>query len=92
MRDKRRARRVIARPYAMRGNKGNGQDENETMLTVATSSDPKSVAGSIAHCIRDGVAPVVVAGSAASINQALKSFIIARQYLNKEDTDCRAGG
>lgn len=65
-------------------------DDNCPILTVARTSDPKSVAGSIAHCIRDESNPILLAGCPASINQAVKAVIIARQYLCKENMDCRA--
>lgn len=58
-------------------------------IKVSSQSNPKAVAGKIAHMTRDesASAPCVLCIGAASINQAVKSICIARQYLERDGID-----
>lgn len=57
------------------------------MLKVGPASDSKKVAGMIAHVTREqGGPPIILAGGAASINQAVKAIAIAKQYLAEEES------
>lgn len=54
---------------------------------VRADSDVHQTAGYIAAGVRSCTPPVVVADSAASGNQAMKSLAVTRSYLEKEDLD-----
>eukprot|EP00656_Telonema_subtile_P000284 TRINITY_DN10144_c0_g1_i3.p1 TRINITY_DN10144_c0_g1~~TRINITY_DN10144_c0_g1_i3.p1 ORF type:complete len:212 (-),score=29.73 TRINITY_DN10144_c0_g1_i3:83-718(-) len=57
------------------------------VLKVSAGSDPKSVAGAIAHTVREaGAPPTLLAAGPSSINQAIKAVAIARDYL-ADDTE-----
>jgi len=56
-------------------------------LRVAASSEPTVVAGSIAGKVRSGDRVSVVCLGAASVNQTIKSIIIARRYLARDAID-----
>lgn len=57
------------------------------MLKVGPASDAKKVAGMIAHVTREqGGPPIILAGGAASVNQAVKAVAIATQYLAEEES------
>lgn len=57
------------------------------LLRSAASSEPRKLGGSIAHRIRDGVCPAVMAVGMNSVNQALKGVVTARRYLAHEGRD-----
>jgi stage V sporulation protein S len=59
------------------------------VLSVASNSLVKQVAGSIAHTSREGEAPVLSAVGPASVNQAVKAVAIARKYLESNQIDLR---
>lgn len=56
-------------------------------IKVSHASKPKAVAGKIAHSSRNGDPPATLCIGAASINQAVKSICIARQYLVNDNVD-----
>jgi len=56
-------------------------------LRVAAGSEPNVVAGSIAGKVRSGDRVSIVCLGAASINQTVKSIIIARRYLARDAID-----
>eukprot|EP00308_Calcidiscus_leptoporus_P009524 CAMPEP_0119369938 /NCGR_PEP_ID=MMETSP1334-20130426/16380_1 /TAXON_ID=127549 /ORGANISM="Calcidiscus leptoporus, Strain RCC1130" /LENGTH=237 /DNA_ID=CAMNT_0007386887 /DNA_START=15 /DNA_END=728 /DNA_ORIENTATION=- len=60
-------------------------------LKVGKETDAKSLAGAIANCTREGSRVELTAIGAASVNQAIKSIAIARQYVEEEAIDlcCR---
>lgn len=60
-------------------------------LKVGNQTDPKSLAGAIASCTREGLRIELTAIGAGSVNQAVKSIAIARQYVEEEAIDlcCR---
>ncbi|WP_105615944.1 stage V sporulation protein S [Vallitalea okinawensis] len=51
------------------------------VLKVATNSNPNSVAGALANCIREDGAAELQAIGAGALNQAIKAVIIARGYV-----------
>lgn len=51
---------------------------------VAGTSDVRGVAGAIAHNVRDGSAPTLMAMGPRSVNQAVKAIAVARSYLAEE--------
>eukprot|EP00983_Pelagomonas_calceolata_P081413 1155565-Pelagomonas_calceolata.AAC.4 len=51
---------------------------------VSAASQPKGVAGKLAHSARESEPPATLCIGAASINQAVKSICIARQYLTRD--------
>jgi stage V sporulation protein S len=57
------------------------------MLKVSARSDPKKVAGSIAHTCRQGEAPTIVGTGSHSVNQGIKAIAIARGFLEEEKID-----
>jgi len=59
----------------------------ETSLRVATSSEPKKVAGAIANIVRSGSPAIVTAVGAAAINQTVKSIAVARMYVGDDGID-----
>jgi len=61
-------------------------DENSE-LRVAQNSEPSVVAGSIAGKIRSGDRVSIVCLGAGSVNQTVKSVIVARKYLAKDAID-----
>eukprot|EP00051_Salpingoeca_urceolata_P015760 m.205882 g.205882 ORF g.205882 m.205882 type:complete len:237 (+) comp18492_c1_seq6:80-790(+) len=66
-------------------------DDGHRLLKVAAGSQPKIVAGSVAHICReqrDG--PVVLASGMDAINQSVKALAIARKYLIADEIDIRA--
>lgn len=68
-----------------------GASSEETrVLSVASTSRVKAVAGSISHTVRDqGKAPTLQAVGASSVNQAVKSIAVARTFLESEAYDLR---
>jgi len=60
-------------------------------LKVGTSTDAKSLAGAIASCTREGSRVELTAIGAKSVNNAVKSVAIARQFVEEEAIDlcCR---
>ena len=58
-------------------------------MKVSSSSNVKSVAGSIAYVCRAGEAPIVYATGFDPCNQAIKAICIAGSYLESEDVDLR---
>jgi len=60
-------------------------------LKVGNSTDAKSLAGAIASCTREGSRVELTAIGAGSVNQAIKSVAIARQFVEEEAIDlcCR---
>jgi len=57
------------------------------MLSVAASSNVKSLAGSIAHTSRGINPPILQAVGATSLNQAVKAIAVARTFLEADDID-----
>lgn len=55
------------------------------VLKVSAQSNPKTVAGSIAHNTRAGASPALLATGTPSVNQAIKALAIARGYLREAD-------
>jgi stage V sporulation protein S len=53
----------------------------QVVLRVARTSEPKKVAGAIAHVIREGNRAQAHAIGAPAVNCAIKAVIIARFYL-----------
>ncbi|KAF5836609.1 stage V sporulation protein S-domain-containing protein [Dunaliella salina] len=53
-------------------------------IKVSAASQPKGVAGKLSHSAREGEPPATLCIGAASINQAVKSICIARQYLTRD--------
>ena len=64
-------------------------EDKVEIIRVAGSSPPASVAGAIAGVIRQHDTAMVQAIGASAINQAVKSFIIARGYLKDDGLDIR---
>ncbi len=61
---------------------------NEMMkLKVAASSNPKSVAGSIANNIREKKGVEITVMGPSAVNQAMKAVTIAREYLSADGLD-----
>jgi stage V sporulation protein S len=60
-------------------------------LKVASSSDPKSVAGAIANSVREKKQVEIIAMGPSAVNQTMKAIAIAREYLSNESVDilCR---
>jgi stage V sporulation protein S len=59
----------------------------EVVLRVASTSDPRKVAGAIAHVIREGNRAQAHAIGAGAVNQAIKAVTIARFYLATDGID-----
>jgi len=59
------------------------------ILTVASQSPVKQLAGSVAHISREAEPPVLSAVGPASVNQAVKSIAIARSYLGNDGIDLK---
>lgn len=62
-------------------------NEPDNSIKVSGTSQAKSVAGKIAHSLREGASPVVLAIGPNSINQAVKAVAIARGYVHQEGYD-----
>lgn len=85
------------RQHSRRGGRGRNNNNtsqsygrsvpNSREVKVGGQSNPKSVAGSIAHLIRAGNTPEVLAVGDSSVNQAVKAIAIARNYLRDERMD-----
>lgn len=60
------------------------------LIKVGHNSEVRSVAGSIAHAIRDGNTPLLRAIGAGAVNQAMKALAVARRYLQEEGIDLAA--
>mmetsp|Transcript_51805 Transcript_51805/g.85938 ORF Transcript_51805/g.85938 Transcript_51805/m.85938 type:complete len:243 (-) Transcript_51805:277-1005(-) len=60
-------------------------------LKVGTNTEAKALAGAIASCTREGSRVELTAIGAGSVNQAVKSIAIARQFVEEEAIDlcCR---
>lgn len=57
-------------------------------IKVSSDSNPKAVAGKIAHSAREGAdPPAVLTIGAPCVNQAVKAIAIARQYLQDDNLD-----
>lgn len=56
-------------------------------LKVASTSNPKSVAGSIVNNIREKKDVEIVVMGPAAVNQAMKALAIARDYIGQEGID-----
>jgi stage V sporulation protein S len=56
-------------------------------IKVGSSSKIRSVAGSIAHAVRDGKTPVLTTIGAGAVNQGMKALAIARRFLESEGID-----
>ena len=61
--------------------------EDKRVLLVAGTSSTKRVAGSVAHTARKGDPPALAAIGASSINAAVKSLAVARQYVAQDGFD-----
>lgn len=55
-------------------------------IKVSLASDPKVVAGKIAHCSRSNRPPTVLAIGQGCLNQAIKSVAIARRFCMQPQT------
>jgi stage V sporulation protein S len=66
-------------------------DKEGRSLKVGNNTEAKSLAGAIASCTREGSRVELTAIGAGSVNQAIKSVAIARQYVEEEAIDlcCR---
>jgi stage V sporulation protein S len=53
-------------------------------LKVSASSNPKTVAGSIVHNIRESKEITIVVMGAAAVNNAMKAIAIGREYIAPE--------
>lgn len=51
------------------------------LLKVSSKSNPGLVAGAIAGVVRQGELPVIQAIGADAVNQAVKAFILSRNFL-----------
>lgn len=58
--------------------------QGATILKVAASSRPSTVAGAIAGVLRGGVNASVQAVGAGAVNQAVKAIAIANAYLRDD--------
>jgi stage V sporulation protein S len=63
------------------------QTAGPTLLQVASTSNPSSVAGAIAGMIRERGVSEVQAIGAGAINQSVKAIAIARGYLAPAGVD-----
>lgn len=63
------------------------QTEVPTALRVASTSDPKKVAGAIAGLLREREQVELRAIGAGAINQMVKSLSVARLYLRDDGID-----
>jgi stage V sporulation protein S len=64
-----------------------GQKSNHIELKVAASSNPSSVAGSIAKNLQEGKSVSLLAIGAGSVNQLTKAYAIARGYVAPSGMD-----
>lgn len=53
----------------------------EDVLRVGSSTPPQELASAIAHACYGGTPPTVRAIGAAAVNQAVKAFVIANQFV-----------
>lgn len=61
------------------------EDAGEPIIVrVAAGSQPGSVAGAIAKCIRSGAPPIVQAIGTPAVYLAIKALVIARTYLAQD--------
>lgn len=58
-----------------------------SIIRVAAKSVPKSVAGSIAHRVREQGSAIIQAVGMGAVNQAVKSIIVAAAYLAEEGVE-----
>ncbi|MBE0688140.1 MAG: stage V sporulation protein S [Anaerolineaceae bacterium] len=58
-----------------------------TLIKVSSQSRTASVAGAIAHTIRENGRAEIQTIGAGSLNQALKALILARGYLKDDGFD-----
>lgn len=56
-------------------------------IRVSATSNPKAVAGKIAHACREGDPPAILLIGPACINQAVKAIAIARGFLKQDNLD-----
>ena len=63
---------------------------NRRFVKVGGESNPKAVAGAIAHQTRAGQPPVILASGSHSINQSIKAIAICRGYLQDDGVDISA--
>lgn len=56
-------------------------DTEEDVLRVGSSTPPQELASAIAHACYKGNPPVLRAIGAGAVNQTVKAFIIANQYV-----------
>jgi len=64
-----------------------GQKKNHIELKVAASSNPSSVAGSIAKNLQEGKTVSLLAIGAGAVNQMVKAYAIARGYMAPSGVD-----
>lgn len=57
------------------------------ILKVSSKSNPNSVAGAIAACIKESNKAELYAIGAGAVNQAIKSIVIARSFLISSGID-----
>jgi len=62
-------------------------EEEIQELRVAKSSEPSSVAGSIANKIRAGERVVILSIGAGSVNQTVRAVALARRFLEDDSID-----
>lgn len=59
----------------------------EFLIKVAGSSPVPSVAGSVAHAVREARPTTLQSIGAAAVNQAVKAVAVARSYLQEDGFD-----
>jgi stage V sporulation protein S len=66
--------------------------QDRKVIMASLKADVRSLAGAIAHTVRAGDPPTVMATGVDSINHAIKAIATARQYLdeNKLDISCQS--
>lgn len=60
---------------------------SQPSIWVSAQTDPNTLAGSIAHTIRKGDTPTVMAIGVKAVNQAIKAIAIARGFLVPDRVD-----
>lgn len=78
----RKRRRIAAADHPLEGDM-----ESNTVLRVAGTSNPRKLAGAIAHGLRQYKEIEMVACGALAVNQAVKGICVARQYLEPDGYD-----
>ncbi|MBD3256763.1 MAG: stage V sporulation protein S [Candidatus Lokiarchaeota archaeon] len=62
-------------------------NKSEFLIKVAGKSPVSSVAGSVAHAIREGRPTTLQSIGATAVNQSVKAVAVARKYLEQDAID-----